>query len=131
MWASVTDLPGRIPSASRYQPTLAAGLGGRQERLATSHQRSNTSVLAMTFAHLDATTVLSRRIYKLGIYSAVDPLESMSRMLSPLIIGEDHYAVARSGQYCSCCTVSPHIMHGCVAPAELSALKRSKLSRSC
>lgn len=110
--AEVSALLGRIPSAVGYQPTLATDLGGLQERITTTRQGSITSVQAIyvpaddltdpapatTFAHLDATTVLSRQIAELGIYPAVDPLDSTSRMLSPLVLGEEHYSVARSVQ---------------------------------
>lgn len=110
--AEVSALLGRIPSAVGYQPTLATDLGGLQERITTTRLGSITSVQAIyvpaddltdpapatTFAHLDATTVLSRQISELGIYPAVDPLDSTSRMLSPFVIGDDHYAVARSVQ---------------------------------
>lgn len=110
--AEVSALLGRIPSAVGYQPTLATDLGGLQERITTTRLGSITSVQAIyvpaddltdpapatTFAHLDATTVLSRQIAELGIYPAVDPLDSNSRMLSPLILGEEHYTVARSVQ---------------------------------
>ena len=110
--AEVSALLGRIPSAVGYQPTLATDLGGLQERITTTKTGSITSVQAIyvpaddltdpapatTFAHLDATTVLSRQIAELGIYPAVDPLDSTSRMLSPLILGEEHYATARRVQ---------------------------------
>lgn len=110
--AEVSALLGRIPSAVGYQPTLATDLGMLQERITTTRAGSITSVQAIyvpaddltdpapatTFAHLDATTVLSRQIAELGIYPAVDPLDSTSRMLAPQIIGEDHYSVARSVQ---------------------------------
>lgn len=110
--AEVSALLGRIPSAVGYQPTLATDLGMLQERITTTRAGSITSVQAIyvpaddltdpapatTFAHLDATTVLSRQIAELGIYPAVDPLDSTSRMLAPQIIGDDHYAVARSVQ---------------------------------
>lgn len=110
--AEVSALLGRIPSAVGYQPTLATDLGGLQERITTTRLGSITSVQAIyvpaddltdpapatTFAHLDATTVLSRQISELGIYPAVDPLDSTSRMLSPFVIGEEHYTVARSVQ---------------------------------
>src|SRR5262249_59019835 len=105
-------LIGRIPSAVGYQPTLATDMGALQERITTTTKGSITSVQAIyvpaddltdpapatSFAHLDATTVLSRDIAAKGIYPAVDPLDSTSRMLSPLIVGEEHYAVARQGQ---------------------------------
>merc|ERR1712000_655675 len=108
----VSALLGRIPSAVGYQPTLATDMGGMQERITTTRKGSITSVQAIyvpaddltdpapatTFAHLDATTVLSRQIAELGIYPAVDPLDSTSRMLDPSIIGERHYNVARSVQ---------------------------------
>ncbi|KAG2494191.1 hypothetical protein HYH03_007549 [Edaphochlamys debaryana] len=110
--SEVSALLGRIPSAVGYQPTLATDLGGLQERITTTTKGSITSVQAVyvpaddltdpapatTFAHLDATTVLSRSIAELGIYPAVDPLDSTSRMLNPLIIGTEHYNVARGVQ---------------------------------
>lgn len=110
--SEVSALLGRIPSAVGYQPTLSTDLGGLQERITTTKKGSITSVQAIyvpaddltdpapatTFAHLDATTVLSRQISELGIYPAVDPLDSTSRMLSPLILGEDHYETARGVQ---------------------------------
>ncbi|MBI2714188.1 MAG: F0F1 ATP synthase subunit beta [Rhizobiales bacterium] len=103
--SEVSALLGRIPSAVGYQPTLATDMGTLQERITTTHKGSVTSVHDLTdpapatsFAHLDATTVLSRDIAAKGIYPAVDPLDSTSRMLSPLIVGEEHYAVARQVQ---------------------------------
>jgi F-type H+/Na+-transporting ATPase subunit beta len=110
--SEVSALLGRIPSAVGYQPTLATDMGALQERITTTTKGSVTSVQAIyvpaddltdpapatSFAHLDATTVLSRDIAAKGIYPAVDPLDSTSRMLSPLIVGEEHYAVARSVQ---------------------------------
>jgi len=110
--SEVSALLGRIPSAVGYQPTLATDLGGLQERITTTMKGSITSVQAIyvpaddltdpapatTFAHLDATTVLSRGIAELGIYPAVDPLDSTSRMLSPLVLGEEHYDTARGVQ---------------------------------
>merc|ERR1711943_54448 len=110
--SEVSALLGRIPSAVGYQPTLATDIGGLQERITTTTKGSITSVQAIyvpaddltdpapatTFAHLDATTVLSRGIAELGIYPAVDPLDSTSRMLSPLALGEEHYATARGVQ---------------------------------
>merc|ERR1711998_444118 len=110
--AEVSALLGRIPSAVGYQPTLATDLGGLQERITTTKKGSITSVQAIyvpaddltdpapatTFAHLDATTVLSRQIAELGIYPAVDPLDSSSRMLDPRILGDNHYHVARGVQ---------------------------------
>lgn len=110
--SEVSALLGRIPSAVGYQPTLATDLGGLQERITTTKKGSITSVQAIyvpaddltdpapatTFAHLDATTVLSRQISELGIYPAVDPLDSTSRMLSPRILGEEHYDCARNVQ---------------------------------
>jgi F-type H+-transporting ATPase subunit beta len=110
--SEVSALLGRIPSAVGYQPTLATDLGGLQERITTTQKGSITSVQAIyvpaddltdpapatTFAHLDATTVLSRQISELGIYPAVDPLDSTSRMLSPRILGDDHYQCARGVQ---------------------------------
>jgi F-type H+-transporting ATPase subunit beta len=103
---------GRIPSAVGYQPTLATDMGALQERITTTKKGSITSVQAIyvpaddltdpapatSFAHLDATTVLSRQIAELGIYPAVDPLDSTSRVLDPRIVGEEHYAVAREVQ---------------------------------
>ena len=110
--SEVSALLGRIPSAVGYQPTLATDMGALQERITSTNKGSITSVQAIyvpaddltdpapaaSFAHLDATTVLSRQIAELGIYPAVDPLDSTSRMLDPRIIGEEHYAVARSVQ---------------------------------
>merc|ERR1712118_532877 len=110
--SEVSALLGRIPSAVGYQPTLATDLGGLQERITTTKKGSITSVQAIyvpaddltdpapatTFAHLDATTVLSRGISELGIYHAVDPLDSTSRMLSPSILGQRHYDIARATQ---------------------------------
>merc|ERR1711992_70871 len=110
--SEVSALLGRIPSAVGYQPTLATDLAGLQERITTTQKGSITSVQAVyvpaddltdpapatTFAHLDATTVLSRQISELGIYPAVDPLDSTSRMLDPSIVGQRHYDIARSTQ---------------------------------
>ncbi|CAA0106683.1 ATP synthase subunit beta [Starkeya nomas] len=110
--SEVSALLGRIPSAVGYQPTLATDMGALQERITTTTKGSITSVQAIyvpaddltdpapaaSFAHLDATTVLSRSIAEKGIYPAVDPLDSTSRILSPLIIGEEHYNVARQVQ---------------------------------
>merc|ERR1719472_739475 len=110
--SEVSALLGRIPSAVGYQPTLATDMGSMQERITTTQTGSITSVQAVyvpaddltdpapatTFAHLDATTVLSRGIAELGIYPAVDPLDSTSRMLSPSILGDEHYNVARGVQ---------------------------------
>jgi F-type H+/Na+-transporting ATPase subunit beta len=110
--SEVSALLGRIPSAVGYQPTLATDMGALQERITTTQKGSITSVQAIyvpaddltdpapatSFAHLDATTVLSRSIAEKGIYPAVDPLDSTSRMLSPLVVGEEHYAVARRVQ---------------------------------
>ena len=110
--SEVSALLGRIPSAVGYQPTLATDMGMLQERITTTTKGSITSVQAIyvpaddltdpapatSFAHLDATTVLSRSIAEKGIYPAVDPLDSTSRMLSPLIVGEEHYDVARKVQ---------------------------------
>ena len=110
--SEVSALLGRIPSAVGYQPTLATDMGALQERITTTTKGSITSVQAIyvpaddltdpapatSFAHLDATTVLSRQIAELGIYPAVDPLDSSSRMLDPRIVGERHYEIARSVQ---------------------------------
>jgi F-type H+/Na+-transporting ATPase subunit beta len=110
--SEVSALLGRIPSAVGYQPTLATDMGTLQERITSTKKGSITSVQAIyvpaddltdpapatSFAHLDATTVLSRQIAELGIYPAVDPLDSTSRILDPRIVGEEHYAVARSVQ---------------------------------
>merc|ERR1712217_990956 len=110
--SEVSALLGRIPSAVGYQPTLATDLASLQERITTTKKGSITSVQAVyvpaddltdpapatTFAHLDATTVLSRQIAELGIYPAVDPLDSNSRMLNPMIIGDEHYNTARAVQ---------------------------------
>ncbi|MDY0300999.1 MAG: F0F1 ATP synthase subunit beta [Trichlorobacter sp.] len=111
--SEVSALLGRIPSAVGYQPTLATEMGELQERITSTKKGSITSVQAIyvpaddltdpapatAFAHLDATTVLSRQIAELGIYPAVDPLDSTSRILDPQVIGEEHYTVARSVQY--------------------------------
>ncbi|ALN71341.1 F0F1 ATP synthase subunit beta [Aureimonas sp. AU20] len=110
--SEVSALLGRIPSAVGYQPTLATDMGAMQERITTTTKGSITSVQAIyvpaddltdpapatSFAHLDATTVLNRAISEKGIYPAVDPLDSTSRMLSPMIIGEEHYGTARKVQ---------------------------------
>ncbi len=110
--SEVSALLGRIPSAVGYQPTLATDMGTLQERITTTKKGSITSVQAIyvpaddltdpapatSFAHLDATTVLSRQIAELGIYPAVDPLDSTSRMLDPRVVGEEHYQVARDVQ---------------------------------
>ena len=110
--AEVSALLGRIPSAVGYQPTLATDMGGLQERITSTNKGSITSVQAIyvpaddltdpapaaSFAHLDATTVLSRQIAELGIYPAVDPLDSTSRILSADVLGEEHYKVARQVQ---------------------------------
>ncbi len=110
--SEVSALLGRIPSAVGYQPTLATDMGAMQERITSTKAGSITSVQAVyvpaddltdpapatSFAHLDATTVLSRAISELGIYPAVDPLDSTSRLLDPAVIGEDHYSVARDVQ---------------------------------
>jgi F-type H+-transporting ATPase subunit beta len=111
--SEVSALLGRMPSAVGYQPTLATEMGELQERITSTKRGSITSVQAIyvpaddltdpapatTFAHLDATTVLSRQIAELGIYPAVDPLDSTSRILDPLILGEEHYQVARRVQF--------------------------------
>lgn len=111
--SEVSALLGRMPSAVGYQPTLATEMGELQERITSTKRGSITSVQAIyvpaddltdpapatTFAHLDATTVLSRQIAELGIYPAVDPLDSTSRILDPLIVGEEHYQVARKVQF--------------------------------
>ncbi|ACL74659.1 F0F1 ATP synthase subunit beta [Ruminiclostridium cellulolyticum] len=110
--SEVSALLGRIPSAVGYQPTLATDVGALQERIASTNKGSITSVQAVyvpaddltdpapatTFAHLDATTVLSRDIVAMGIYPAVDPLESTSRILDPKVVGEEHYTIARKVQ---------------------------------
>ena len=110
--SEVSALLGRIPSAVGYQPTLATDLGALQERITTTKKGSITSVQAIyvpaddltdpapatTFAFLDATTVLSRALTELGIYPAVDPLDSTSRILDPVVVGERHYQVARGVQ---------------------------------
>jgi F-type H+/Na+-transporting ATPase subunit beta len=110
--SEVSALLGRIPSAVGYQPTLATDMGQLQERITTTRKGSITSVQAIyvpaddltdpapatSFAHLDATTVLSRQIAELGIYPAVDPLDSTSRMLDPRVVGDEHYKVARDVQ---------------------------------
>ena len=110
--SAVSTLLGRMPSAVGYQPTLAGEMGELQERIASTKEGSVTSVQAVyvpaddltdpapatTFAHLDATTVLSRKIVEQGIYPAVDPLESTSRILEPDVVGQEHYEVARNTQ---------------------------------
>ena len=110
--SEVSALLGRIPSAVGYQPTLATDMGMLQERITTTNKGSITSVQAIyvpaddltdpapatSFAHLDATTVLSRQIAELGIYPAVDPLDSTSRILDPRVVGKEHYEIARSVQ---------------------------------
>jgi F-type H+-transporting ATPase subunit beta len=110
--SEVSALLGRIPSAVGYQPTLATDMGALQERITSTNKGSITSVQAIyvpaddltdpapatSFAHLDATTVLSRQIAELGIYPAVDPLDSTSRILDPRVVGEEHYRVARAVQ---------------------------------
>ena len=110
--SEVSALLGRVPSAVGYQPTLQTEMGALQERITSTKNGSITSVQAVyvpaddltdpapatTFAHLDATTVLSRAIVEQGIYPAVDPLESTSRILDPKVVGEEHYNVARGVQ---------------------------------
>ncbi|MDK9698680.1 MAG: F0F1 ATP synthase subunit beta [bacterium] len=110
--SEVSALLGRMPSAVGYQPTLATELGELQERIVSTKDGSITSIQAIyvpaddltdpapatTFSHLDATTVLSRRLTEMGIYPAVDPLDSTSRIMDPLIVGEEHYAVAKRVQ---------------------------------
>jgi F-type H+-transporting ATPase subunit beta len=110
--SEVSALLGRMPSAVGYQPTLGTEMGALQERITSTKKGSITSVQAIyvpaddltdpapatAFAHLDATTVLSRQLTELGIYPAVDPLDSTSRILDPQIVGEEHYAVARGVQ---------------------------------
>src|SRR5690606_35838402 len=110
--SEVSALLGRMPSAVGYQPTLATDLGELEERITPTKKGSITSLPAnyvpaddltgpapaTTFAHLDATTVLSRQIAELGIYPAVDPLDSTSRILDPNVLGEEHYRVARQVQ---------------------------------
>jgi F-type H+/Na+-transporting ATPase subunit beta len=110
--SEVSALLGRMPSAVGYQPTLATEMGQLQERITSTQKGSITSVQAIyvpaddltdpapatSFSHLDATTVLNRALTELGIYPAVDPLDSTSRMLDPLVIGEEHYTIARRVQ---------------------------------
>ena len=110
--SELSALLGRIPSAVGYQPTLATDMGALQERITSTNKGSITSVQAIyvpaddltdpapatSFSHLDATTVLSRQIAELGIYPAVDPLDSTSRILDPRVLGEEHYDVAREVQ---------------------------------
>jgi F-type H+-transporting ATPase subunit beta len=110
--SEVSALLGRIPSAVGYQPTLSTDMGGLQERITSTNKGSITSVQAIyvpaddltdpapatSFAHLDATTVLSRQIAEIGIYPAVDPLDSTSRVLDPRIVGDEHYGTARMVQ---------------------------------
>ncbi len=108
--SEVSALLGRIPSAVGYQPTLATDMGTLQERITSTNKGSITSVQAIyvpaddltdpapatSFAHLDATTTLSRAISELGIYPAVDPLDSTSRVLTPAVVGQEHYETARA-----------------------------------
>jgi len=110
--SEVSALLGRIPSAVGYQPTLSTEMGELQERITSTQKGAITSVQAIyvpaddltdpapatAFAHLDATTVLSRKLTEIGIYPAVDPLDSTSRILDPLVVGAEHYAVARAVQ---------------------------------
>jgi len=110
--SEVSALLGRMPSAVGYQPTLATDMGVLQERITSTRHGSITSVQAIyvpaddltdpapatTFAHLDATVVLSRQVFELGLYPAVDPLDSTSRLLDPNVVGEDHYQTAKSAQ---------------------------------
>ena len=110
--SEVSALLGRMPSAVGYQPTLATEMGALQERITSTKKGSITSVQAVyvpaddltdpapatTFAHLDATTVLSRQLAEMGIYPAVDPLDSTSRILDPEVVGREHYEVARGVQ---------------------------------
>jgi len=110
--SEVSALLGRMPSAVGYQPTLATEMAALQERITTTTRGSITSVQAVyvpaddltdpapatTFSHLDATTVLSRSLFELGIYPAVDPLDSTSRILDPLVVGQEHYETARGVQ---------------------------------
>src|SRR5687767_8604883 len=110
--SEVSALLGRIPSAVGYQPTLSTDMGELQERITSTQKGAITSVQAIyvpaddltdpapatAFAHLDATTVLSRKLTEIGIYPAVDPLDSTSRILDPLVIGMEHYTVARQVQ---------------------------------
>ena len=110
--SEVSALLGRMPSAVGYQPTLATDMGLLQERITSTRHGSITSVQAVyvpaddltdpapatTFAHLDATVVLSRQVFELGIFPAVDPLDSTSRLLDPNIVGQDHYETARNAQ---------------------------------
>src|SRR3979411_592626 len=121
--SEVSALLGRIPSAVGYQPTLATDMGALQERITTTTKGSITSVQAIyvtaddltntapatSFAHLDATTVLSRSIAEKGIYPAVDPLDSTSRMLDPRVVGEEHYGVARQVQQILHPYNAPHV----------------------
>ena len=110
--SEVSALLGRMPSAVGYQPTLSTEMGALQERITTTKKGSITSVQAIyvpaddltdpapatAFSHLDSTTVLERSIAELGIYPAVDPLSSSSRILDPQVVGDEHYAVARAVQ---------------------------------
>ena len=110
--SEVSALLGRIPSAVGYQPTLATDMGALQERITTTNKGSITSVQAIyvpaddltdpapatSFSHLDATTVLNRAISEKGIYPAVDPLDSNSRILDPQVVGDNHYRIAREVQ---------------------------------
>jgi F-type H+-transporting ATPase subunit beta len=118
--SEVSALLGRIPSAVGYQPTLATDMGALQERITSTNKGSITSVQAIyvpaddltdpapatSFAHLDATTVLNRAIAELGIYPAVDPLDSTSRMLSTRVVGEEHYDTSRAASRKRCSATS-------------------------
>jgi F-type H+-transporting ATPase subunit beta len=150
--SEVSALLGRIPAAVGYQPTLATEMGAMQERITSTNKGSITSVQAVyvpaddltdpapatTFAHLDATTVLSRQIAEQGIYPAVDPLDSTSRILDPRIIGEEHYNVAASmfSAHCKpinrCRTSSPFsAWTSCRKKTSLRSRARVKSSASC
>ena len=142
--SEVSALLGRIPSAVGYQPTLATDMGALQERITTTTKGSVTSVQAIyvpaddltdpapatSFAHLDATTVLSRDIAAKGTYPAVDPLDSTSRMLSPLIVGEEHYGIARQVQQISALQGAPghhrHSRHGRASEEDKTAVSRAR-----
>jgi F-type H+/Na+-transporting ATPase subunit beta len=136
----VSALLGRMPSAVGYQPTLAEEMGVLQERITSTKTGSITSIQAVyvpaddltdpspatTFAHLDATVVLSRQIASLGIYPAVDPLDSTSRQLDPLVIGEEHYNTARGVQ--ACCSATRSCRTSSRSSAWTSCRKTDKLT---
>jgi len=142
--SEISALLGRIPSAVGYQPTLATDMGALQERITTTNKGSITSVQAIyvpaddltdpapatSFAHLDATTVLNRSIAELGIYPAVDPLDSTSRILEPRTLGEKHYQVARDVQKTLQTYKSPQDIIAILGMDELSEEDKLVVSRA-